>query len=110
VLAAQPGDFMLGLSAWVLFIALIVLREVVAIRIRRPILRRWVDEQGLTLISVHYRFRLIQPYQYFRVLVPFAIEVEDKTGHVTIGLAWVAGFIRRRVWVDWGRVDRIHAM
>jgi hypothetical protein len=99
--------FLLGVAAWAALAAFVVVRELVAIRIRRPILQRWAENHGLKLRSARYRFRILRPYQYFRALVPFAIEVEDKTGHVTIGLAWIAGFVRRGVWIEWGRTERL---
>ncbi|MEY2422987.1 MAG: hypothetical protein QOI95_3054 [Acidimicrobiaceae bacterium] len=71
--------FLLGVAAWAALAAFVVLRELVAIRIRRPILQRWAENQGLRLRSARYTFRILRPYQYFRALVPFAIEVEDKT-------------------------------
>jgi hypothetical protein len=60
-----------------------------------------VRDQGLALKSANYRFRVFRPFQYFRTLVPFEIVVTDRTGHDTYGTAWVSGFVRRKVWVDW---------
>jgi hypothetical protein len=89
----------LGILGWA---ALVVGIEVIRVRIRRPILRKWVQRQGLTLKSARYSFRMIRPAAYFRSIVPFTIEVEDATGHVTPGLVWVSGFLRRQCWVEWG--------
>jgi hypothetical protein len=89
-------------------IVYVVGSEYVRVRIRRPILQRWIEEQGLTLRSSRYTVKLFRPYAYFRWIVPFKIEVVDKTGHVTPGLLWVSGFIRRQCWVDWGRTERLH--
>ena len=100
--SASTMSSVLALLGFVVIgLVLMVLGDLFRARTRRGILSRWVAAQGLTLKSARYTFRVLRPFQYFRTLVPYEIEVVDRTGHETSGTAWVSGFVRRQVWVDW---------
>ena len=66
---------------------------------RRPRLTAYVEAQGLRLRQCRYSPRLTRPW--FGSAIPFKVEVEDQSGHVSEGTAWVSGRIRQRVEIDW---------
>jgi len=67
---------------------------------RRRLVEKWAADEGFTLLEVRYTFGPFDPTW----LVPYRIR--DKTGHEVSGTAWATGFLRRKVFVDWGGQPR----
>jgi len=73
------------------------LTEAFQAKARRPLVRKWIEERGWTLVSCRYRFDPLKT----KWLMTYKIEVLDHTGHPLEGTAYATGFIRRKVWADW---------